>query len=43
MGIAYDSSDLARNEVLIGVLSKLSPTDIIKSTVIGYFPVTLSC
>src|SRR3954454_16603077 len=25
MGIAYDSSDLARNEVLIGVLSKFSP------------------
>ncbi|CZT07024.1 uncharacterized protein RAG0_12614 [Rhynchosporium agropyri] len=31
MGIAYDSSDLARNEVLIGILSKFSPTDIIKS------------
>ncbi|XMA20323.1 hypothetical protein WAI453_013114 [Rhynchosporium graminicola] len=32
MGIASVSSDLARNEVLISVLSKFSPTDIIKST-----------
>ena len=41
MEITYDLRDLARKEILIGALNKLSPTDVIKLKVIDYLLITL--